>query len=128
MATPLNNGEHMFENKNQRVIPLRKFIMRLGFFYGIGLLVLTIALSIGIFGFHWYEDMSWLNAFENSAMILSTMGPVIPISSAGGKMFAAFYALFSGLVFVTLMGVIFGPIIHRMLHKFHSEHQLHSKN
>lgn len=112
----------MFEKMDESIIPFSRFVFRVFIHFCIGWAVISIALCIGIVGFHYYESMEWLDAFENSAMILSTMGPVIPVKTDPGKLFSAFYALFSGLVFVTMMGVIFAPIVHRFLHKFHSGH------
>jgi len=55
----------------------------------------------------------------NSSMILGGMGPVDPIKSTGGKLFASFYALFSGVIFLATAGILFGPIVHRLLHQLH---------
>jgi hypothetical protein len=82
-------------------------------------LLVAVALFIGMFGYHVYENMSWVDAFANASMILSGMGPLTTLVTTGGKLFAGFYALFSGLVFIVIIGVIFAPILHRFLHKFH---------
>lgn len=112
----------MFEKKGQPVIPFSQFLLRVFLSFCVSVFVITLAISIGILGFHHFEGMEWLNAFENSAMILSTMGPVVEIKTSNGKIFSAFYALFSGLMFVTMMGIIFAPVIHRCLHQFHSRY------
>lgn len=112
----------MFEKKGQAIIPFPQFLLRVFFCFCVGVFFISLAISIGIIGFHHFENMQWLNAFENSAMILSTMGPVDEIKTSNGKIFSAFYALFSGLMFVTIMGVIFAPIIHRCLHQFHTRY------
>lgn len=72
-------------------------------------------------GYHYYESMSWVDAYVNAAMILSGMGPVNPLQTDAGKIFAGSYALFSGIVFLVVIAVIFAPVIHRFLHKFHLE-------
>lgn len=113
----------MFEKKDQEVAPMSVFLLRMLYGILIAIGVLTIAAGVGVCGFHLLENMSWLDSFENSAMILSTMGPVIPITSQAGKVFASLYALFSGLIFVTMAGVILAPVAHRLLHKFHSNHR-----
>ena len=72
-------------------------------------------------GYHLFEKMSWLDAFANAAMILSGMGPLAPVQTAAGKLFAGCYALFSGLAFITSVGVVFAPMFHRFIHNFHLE-------
>jgi hypothetical protein len=72
-------------------------------------------------GYHSFEQMSWVDAFVNAAMILSGMGPVTTLQTEGGKIFAGCYALFSGIAFITSLGVVFAPAVHRFLHKFHLE-------
>ncbi len=80
-----------------------------------------MALSIGMAGYHGFEGLPWLDAFLNAAMILSGMGPVAEIQTAAGKLFAGCYALFSGFALLTSAGVVFAPVFHRFLHKFHLE-------
>lgn len=82
---------------------------------------MIIALGIGIFGYHWFEGMPWIDATLNASMILGGMGPVSPLNTAGGKLFASAYALFSGVIFIGIMGLILAPFIHRVLHRFHIE-------
>ena len=83
--------------------------------------MVTVALGIGMAGYHFFEKMGWVDAFENAAMILSGMGPLTALATANGKLFAGFYALFSGLVFVVVMGIVFAPVVHRFMHRFHLE-------
>jgi hypothetical protein len=83
--------------------------------------VLAVALGIGIVGYHVWGGLPWLDALVNASMILGGMGPVDPITSADGKWFASFYALFSGVVLLGSVGVLFAPVIHRFLHHFHLE-------
>jgi hypothetical protein len=89
----------------------------------LGLLITAFALGIGMLGYHSFEPMSWVDAFVNAAMILSGMGPVSILQTNAGKIFAGCYALFSGLAFITILGIIFVPGIHRFLHKFHMEEE-----
>lgn len=83
--------------------------------------LLVPALGIGMIGYHFIEHLPWLDAFVNAAMILSGMGPLAPLETPAGKFFAGCYALFSGLLFITVAGIILAPIGHRLLHKFHLE-------
>ncbi len=87
----------------------------------IGLLALTVSLAIGIAGYHYFEGLPVIDAFANAAMILSGMGPLNQLSTTGGKLFAGIYALFSGLTFITVVGVVLSPIVHRVFHRFHLE-------
>ena len=89
------------------------------FLLGFGLL--AGALSIGILGYHFFERLTWLDAFANAAMILSGMGPLGPLQTSAGKLFAGCYALFSGLLFISVAGIILAPLGHRLMHKFHLE-------
>ena len=79
------------------------------------------SLAIGTIGYHATAGLPWIDALENAAMILTGMGPVSPLSTDAAKLFASAYALFSGIVFVTSMGVILAPALHRILHHFHIE-------
>ena len=90
-------------------------------FAGIAGALIVAALMIGMAGYHWLAGLSWIDALLNAAMILTGMGPVDVLHSTGAKFFAAAYALFSGLMFITVMGVVFAPMAHRILHKFHMD-------
>jgi hypothetical protein len=90
----------------------------LAYFAGAILLIL-IALFVGVAGYHWLAGLGWVDALLNASMILGGMGPVNVLTNAGAKIFASLYALFSGLVFIAVMGLVFTPIAHRILHKFH---------
>ena len=109
----------MLELKHQKLAPRSVFIKRLFIFIGIAILLILFALFIGVAGYHWIAGFGWVDALLNAAMILGGMGPVDLLTNAGAKIFASVYALFSGLVFIAVMGIVFSPIVHRMLHKFH---------
>jgi hypothetical protein len=111
----------MFEAKTKPLLPRASYYARLARSAAIGLLVTAIALGTGMLGYHQFEGMPWIDAFANAAMILSGMGPLAPLATAGGKLFAGFFALFSGLVFVVVMGIVFAPVVHRYMHRFHLE-------
>ena len=87
----------------------------------VGFLLIFLALWIGMIGYHFFEKMSWADAFVNAAMILSGMGPLSPLNTLGGKLFAGFYALFSGLGFILIVAIIFSPIAHHFFKKWHLE-------
>jgi len=109
----------MFEKHNQPLASFSTFILRIITYFVLGLLLISIALGIGMLGYHVFEGLPWIDAFLNASMILATMGPVDHLITPAGKIFAGFYALFSGLIFVFVIGVIFSPVIHRFFHNFH---------
>lgn len=111
----------MLERKHQKVISTRSFARRLCVFAGVAALIVASALAIGVAGYHWIAGFAWIDALLNAAMILTGMGPVGELRTPAAKLFASAYALFSGLVFITVMGVILTPVIHRVIHKFHVE-------
>jgi len=82
-------------------------------------LMVVAALALGVVGYHLFGGLSWLDSLVNASMILTGMGPVDPITSVGGKLFESFYALFSGVAFLTIMAVVLAPMVHRFLHRFH---------
>lgn len=87
----------------------------------VGFCVTACALSLGMLGYHFLENLSWIDSFLNAAMILSGMGPATIMQTTGGKLFAGIYALFSGLVFIALIALIFTPIIHKVFRQIHLE-------
>lgn len=109
----------MFERRHEPLVSKSRFLTRLMYSMFMGFLFLVIALGMGVWGYHFFEGMSWVDAFVNAAMILSGMGPLNPLNTTGGKIFAGLYALFSGLTFILIIGIIFAPIFHRFFHKFH---------
>jgi len=111
----------MFEHRYKPLLPRREFYLRLIRCICISLTVIVVSLFIGMLGYHTLEKMSWVDSYVNAAMILSGMGPVGNLNTDAGKIFAGCYALFSGLTFMTSIGIIFTPIFHRFLHKFHME-------
>lgn len=110
-----------FEHRSKPVLSQRKFYHRLARCAALGIGVVLFALIIGMIGYHFLEGMKWIDAFTNASMILSGMGPMGELKTSGGKIFAGCYALFSGVTFLSSVGLIFAPIFHRFLHKFHFE-------
>jgi hypothetical protein len=111
----------MFEHRRDPLLSRRDYLRRLLLHALIAGGILTGCLGLGMAGYHGFEGLGWLDAFLNAAMILSGMGPVAPLATAGGKLFAGCYALFSGVAFLTTVGVLLSPVVHRALHKFHLE-------
>ncbi|HET9711178.1 MAG TPA: hypothetical protein VFP64_04830 [Pyrinomonadaceae bacterium] len=114
----------MYENRQQRPIARAKFVRRLLIHVLAAVCLLLVSLAIGMVGYVHYESLSWRSAFLNSAMLLGGMGPVDPLQTDSGKLFAGFYALYAGLVFIATATLIFTPIAHRLLHKFHWDDKL----
>jgi hypothetical protein len=114
----------MYENRKQRPIGRSKFLRRLSVHVLAALALLVVSLGIGMWGYEYFEDLPWRNAFLNSAMLLGGMGPIDPLKTDGGKLFAGFYALYAGLVFIVTAALVFTPILHRVLHKFHWDDKL----
>jgi len=111
----------MFERRHQPLLSSRRLVVRMLWANLLAFGIIIVALGIGILGYHWSEDLRWLDALLNASMILTGEGPVHLPASDAGKWFASFYALFSGLVFVTATAILVTPIAHRLLHHFHLE-------
>ena len=113
----------MYESTSQPLAPLQVFYRRLwkNFFYMC--LFITICLGIGICGYHYLADIAWLDALHNASMILSGMGPVVEIKTVAGKLFSSFYAIFSGVAFITSISFLLAPAVHRFFHKLHLEQE-----
>jgi hypothetical protein len=111
----------MFERYHQRLLPRRAFASRVFRYVAFDLALLAISLGLGTLGYHLCAGFVWIDAFLNASMILTGMGPVGDLTTAPAKLFASCYALFSGVVFVALVGVVVAPLAHRFLHRFHLE-------
>ena len=109
----------MYEHHSQPLLPMNKFVLRLLWHCVFALFVIACALVIGILGYHFLDGLSFLDSFLNASMILGGMGPVNELHSSSAKLFAGFYALFSGLFFVGAVSIIIFPIAHRFLHILH---------
>ncbi|MFZ2853888.1 MAG: hypothetical protein WAZ34_07235 [Rhodocyclaceae bacterium] len=109
----------MYESHNDPPLPRIHFIRRLALHFAGATVLLLGSLLIGMAGYAYFEALAWRDGFLNSAMLLGGMGPVDPPRTAGGKVFAGLYALYAGLVFIAAAGLVFIPVLHRLLHKFH---------
>jgi hypothetical protein len=112
-------GPFLFESRHQPLLPRRAFAQRLARNFAAASALVGVSLFGGICGYHYLEGMGWLDAFASAAMILSGMGPLEPLRTPGGKVFAGLYALYSGLALIVATGILVAPVVHRMLHSFH---------
>ncbi|GAB3491876.1 hypothetical protein GCM10027399_10150 [Curvibacter fontanus] len=111
----------MYESRKEAPLPHAGFVGRLFLHLFWVLALLALSLLAGMAGYVYFEQLPALDAFLNAAMLLGGMGPVhLPITT-GGKLFAGCYALYAGLVFIVTAALLFTPILHRLLHKFHWE-------
>ena len=109
----------LYEHRGHRPISYRAFALRLAKHFAAALVLVVFALALGMAGYVYFERLSWLDAFLNSAMLLGGMGPVTIPVTPGGKAFAGLYALFCGLVVIFVAGVMLAPVVHRIIHRFH---------
>lgn len=109
----------MYESRTEPLLSPREFALRLARHGGISLALVAGSLLIGATGYHLTEKLSWLDATLNAAMILTGMGPVAKLEHVSGKVFATFYALYSGVAFLAIAGLLVAPVAHRLLHRLH---------
>jgi len=109
----------MYEHHKQPLASQKVFAQRLTRNGMIGLVLLVFSLGAGMLGYHFLENLSWIDALLNASMILGGMGPVTPLQTNAGKIFASVYAIYSGVVLLASVGVLAAPIFHRFLHRFH---------
>jgi hypothetical protein len=120
MASSTAKRKHpRFEHFSQPLLPRRMYLRRVARHGGMALGFLTLSLLGGMLGYHLTAGLSGIDSFLNASMILTGMGPISPLPSTAAKLFSGFYALYSGIAFLTCVGVLFAPVLHRVLHKFH---------
>jgi hypothetical protein len=110
---------HLYEHRTQPMLSRAAFARRMLQHGGLAFVVVTASMVIGTAGFHYLAGQSSIDAFLNAAMLLGGMGPVGDIQSDAGKIFASFFALFAGLVFIAILAILTAPLLHRMIHRFH---------
>src|SRR5438552_15352319 len=110
-----------YETKTQPLRSRRAFLYRVVRSFAAACMLIGISLAGGMLGYRYFEGMAWIDAFANASMILSGMGPLSPLQTWAGKLFAGCYALYSGLALIVVTGLILAPIVHHVLHKFHME-------
>lgn len=113
----------MFESRTAPLAPRHIFLWRFLRYFGSAMALAGLSLGAGVLGYHFIAEMGWIDSVLNASMILGGMGPVDPLKSDAAKLFASAYALFSGLVAITVMGMVLAPLAHRALHLFHLDEE-----
>ena len=111
----------MFEHHHEKLLPRRLFLRRLAKYALISISIIIASLVVGMIGYHMLEGYSWVDSFLNAAMLMGGMGPVNPLHTDSGKVFAGIYALYCGFIVLVAVGIFAAPIFHRFLHHFHLE-------
>ena len=111
----------MYEHHTRPLLPHRAFLMRLAGSAALGFAMIAVSLAIGMLGYHRFYGLGFADSFLNAAMILGGMGPVADATTNSAKIFAGVYALYSGLALIGFASIVFAPIVHRFLHRFHLE-------
>ena len=108
-----------FEHRRQPLLSRRDFLWRFAHSFLLALLSLAVWLLLGMYGYHWLAGLPWIDAFLNASMIVGGMGPVDPLTTPIAKLFAGLYAIFSGVIFLGVFGLLIAPVLHRFMHRFH---------
>ena len=108
-----------FERRHDKLAPVSIYVQRIVASLGIASLLILVGLLVGIIGYHFIAGFNFVDSLLEASMILGGMGPVRELPNDTAKVFASIYALFSGVIFIALMGIILSPIAHRVMHKFH---------
>jgi hypothetical protein len=116
-------GDLMYEHRTDKLLSSHEFAKRVLRHLAIAALAIGAALGIGIGGYHYCGRLHWIDALVDASMILGGMGPVNPLTTNGAKLFASSYALFSGLIFIGIAGVLVLPFFHRLLHSLHVDEE-----
>lgn len=109
------------EHRSQELVTFPRFLFRMGRYALFAFGLVFVSLLVGTTGYHVLGQLSWIDSFHMSSMILTGMGPVAEMKSNGAKMFSSFYALYSGVAFLSITAVFFAPLIHRLMHILHIE-------
>ena len=107
------------ENRKQKIVPFKKFIFRIFRYSLVALCLVVLSVTMGMLGYHYLANLSWLNSFHMACLILTGMGPVAEMQSSSAKIFDSFYALYSGVAFLSITAVFFAPFVHRIMHILH---------
>jgi hypothetical protein len=111
----------VYESRSVPPLSRRLFARRFLLHFAASQLLVLFSLGLGMSGYMYFEGMAWRDAFVNAAMLLGGMGPIDPLKTDGGKIFAGLFALYSGLVFLVVAATLLAPVVHRVLHRFHWE-------
>lgn len=116
----MTNGVR-FEQRHECLAPKPVFLSRVARSGVASLTLIAVTLVVGTAGHHWIADLAWLDAFHQASMLLSWMGPVANVTGTAAIVFDSFYALFCGVMLLAAAGVMFAPVVHRFMHRFHLE-------
>ena len=119
MAGQSRNSWRHLERRHEKLAPISIYVQRIIASFAIASVLILFALSVGIAGYHFLAGFNFVDSLLEASMILGGMGPVRELRSDASKVFASIYALFSGVIFIALMGIILSPVAHRVMHKFH---------
>jgi len=108
-----------YERRHEQLAPRSVFIKRVIAALAVALALILAALTIGISGYHFIAGFNWIDSLLEASMILGGMGPIRELPTDTAKVFASIYALFSGIIFIGVMGIVLAPVVHRIMHKFH---------
>ena len=111
----------MFEHRSEPLLSRSAFCARMARSGAAVAGIVVFSLLLGSAGYHHLGGLPWIDALLNASMILTGMGPVDPLKTDSAKLFATFYALYSGVAFLTMIAVLMAPLLHRFLHQFHLE-------
>ena len=120
-AVSERRGRFSWDRRNHPLLPVPAFLRRLAFHFLLGCIFIAGSLAIGMAGYAFFEGMGWTESFLNASMILSGMGPAAELHTTAGKWFAGAYALYSGIAFLAVTALIYAPLLHRLLHRFHAD-------
>jgi hypothetical protein len=113
----------MFEHRSSPLLSKRAFLKRVIIFFSFSFGIIVFSLALGCTGYHYLGSLSWIDSLLNASMILTGMGPVNYMATNPAKLFASFYALYSGIVFLSTVAIFFAPIVHRFLHIIHVDNE-----
>jgi|SRR5436190_4454261 len=119
MAKSKKQSWQKFEHRSDKLAPVSIYVQRIIASLAVACVLILIALSVGVTGYHFLAGFNFVDSFLEASMILGGMGPVHELPTDASKVFASIYALFSGVIFIALMGIILAPVAHRVMHKFH---------
>ena len=108
--------KRILEHKSQKVLSIPAFLVRQSRYTLFAFFLIAFSVGIGVMGYRMLADLTWIDSFHMASMILTGMGPVADMESDAAKLFSSFYALYSGVAFLSITAVFFTPIIHRLLH------------
>lgn len=114
-------GKIKLEHCTQEVATLPHFLLRFGYYLLFSSLLIGFSVGIGVVGYHHFGQLNWLDSFHMASMILTGMGPVAEMKTTAAKLFSSFYALYSGIAFLSTATIFIAPIAHRLLHLLHAE-------